>query len=126
MLYMLGQRILDCRDNLTPKCLIKVGLSRDINKRINNYRCDNPSAIYISETAGVESEERKCHYFLAKNGKHYSGEWYEVPNSFFEECLKYGFKIFPLKSEKQNVYMHCVYGTNDLVKERIQKFYGTT
>ena len=123
MLYMLGQRIIDSKDNLKPKCLIKVGLSRDVNKRISNYRCDNPSAIFISETAGVEYEERKCHSFLRKNGKCYSGEWYEVSNSFFEECLKWGFNIFPLKKEGQNVYMHINYSPNEITKERIKKYF---
>lgn len=124
MLYMLGQRIIDSRDNLKPKCLIKVGLSRNINKRINNYKSDNPSAIFISETAGVESEENKCHCFLAQNGKWYSGEWYEVSNTFFEQCLKEGFKFFPLKNKNQNIYMHINYSPNDITKHRIKKYYG--
>ena len=122
MLYMLGQRILDNVD-LTPKCLIKVGLSRNINKRMANYRSDNPSAVFISETAGIEYEERKCHCFLAKYGKHYGGEWYEVSNFFYEQCLKYGFRLFPLKSENQNVYMHVIYSPTDLTRERIKRYF---
>ena len=107
MLYMLGQRIIDT-PSFTPKCLIKVGVTRDLNKRIKNYKSDNPSAVLISTTAGVEQEESKCHIYLAKIGKLYSGEWYEVPNNFYVKCLKKGFADFPI-DKKQNIYMHTRY-----------------
>lgn len=106
MLYMLGQAILDIKDNMTQKYLIKVGLSRKLTQRINTYKSDNPSAIVISTTAGVESSESKCHSFLLNNGELYSGEWYQVNKDFFNQCLKEGFKFFPKTQENQNIYMY--------------------
>lgn len=93
MLYMMAQHGFDLREG-NELYLIKVGLSRNIRQRENSYKSDNPSALMIYSTAGTESEERACHNYLSKNGKHYSGEWYAVSHDFFEKCLKYGFWIF--------------------------------
>lgn len=122
MLYMLGQRFIN-RQGI-PKCIIKVGLSRDLNKRINNYRSDNPTAIFISSTAGTEPDESRCHSYLFSHGKHYSGEWFEVSNDFFIDCLKNGFQNFPLKNAKQRVYMHTQYTDDMLAQQRIKHLYG--
>lgn len=103
MLYMLGQIVFDIR-TLSPKHLIKVGVSRNVSRRMCCYRSDNPSAIHISTTAGVEPQENACHSFLSAHGKHYSGEWWEVSEEFFLNCLKEGFTPFPKKDKKQNVY----------------------
>lgn len=108
MLYMLGQIIIDQKDSFTPKCLIKVGVSRNVTKRMGSYRSDNPSAVFISETAGIESDESRCHAFLSSQGKNYGGEWYEVSEDFYKKCWTHGFTIFPLKTETQNVYMHNI------------------
>lgn len=121
MLYMLGQRFIDNMG--LPQCLIKVGLSRDLDKRINTYKSDNPTAVYISSTAGVEYEESCCHNYLSLHGTHYSGEWYLVDNDFYINCLKYGFKGFPLKNPKQNIYMHIRYTDNELARYRIKLLY---
>ena len=121
MLYMLGQRFINYQG--IPKCLIKVGLSRDLNKRIATYKSDNPTAVFISSTAGVESDENKCHAYLATVGNHYSGEWYEVSNDFYISCLKNGFTQFPLKNPKQNVYMHIKYTDDVLAIQRIKHLY---
>jgi hypothetical protein len=107
MLYMLGQIVLDLRKDLIPTYLIKVGLSRDVDRRMNNYRSHNPSAMLISTTAGVEYEEYNCHFFLSRNGCHcYDGEWYSVSKDFFVKCLKEGFEFFPKQRKNQNVYKH--------------------
>ena len=121
MLYMLGQRFIDNMG--VPRCIIKVGFSRDLDKRINSYKSNNPTAIYISSTAGVEYEESRCHGYLALHGTHYSGEWYLVNNDFYINCLKNGFKGFPLKDPKQNIYMHIKYTDNELARYRIKMLY---
>lgn len=105
MLYMLGQHIIDLKDN-KEKFLIKVGVSRDVDKRIRNYRSDNPSAVCISQTAGTEPDERRCHSFLFLHGNHYNGEWFSVSKQFFNKCLQEGFTNFPLKKKGQNVYIY--------------------
>lgn len=121
MLYMLGQRFIDNMG--IPRCLIKVGLSRNIDKRINNYKSDNPTAVYISSTAGVEYDESRCHHYLSLHGTHYSGEWYLVSNDFYINCLKKGFAGFPLKNANQNIYMHIAYTNNELARHRIKLLY---
>lgn len=95
MLYMLGQVVLDINDNYKQKYLVKVGLSRKLNQRINTYKSNNPSAIVFDTIAGVERAERKCHQFLSQNGKWYSGEWYQVNKEFFTKCREEGFSFFP-------------------------------
>ena len=122
MLYMLGQRVIN--NEAEPICLIKVGMSRDLKKRIKNYKSDNPSAIFISSTAGVEYDEQKCHRYLGLHGRLYSGEWYQVDNDFYINCLKYGFKNgFPLKRENQPVEMHCSYTTDKNIQDKMAKLY---
>lgn len=106
MLYMLGQIIFDIQKDFAPKCLIKVGVSRNVNQRLNAYKTDNPSALLISTTAGVNPQERNCHSFLSQNGKCYQGEWYEVNFDFFSKCITEGFAFFPKGNKKQNVYLH--------------------
>lgn len=106
---MLGQKIIDIKDNNKEKMLIKIGMSRDVDKRMSNYRCDNPSALLISTTAGVEREESYYHHQLYRLGmKKYGGEWFEVSEEFFTQCLKTGFNTFKMH-KKQNVYMHIKY-----------------
>ena len=122
MLYMLGQRFINHQG--IPKCLIKIGMSRNLDKRIATYKSDNPTAIFISSTAGTEPDESRCHNYLETNGRHYSGEWYEVSNDFYINCLKNGFKQFPLKNSKQNVYMHIQYTNDVLAQQRIKHLYG--
>jgi hypothetical protein len=119
---MLGQRFINYQG--FPKCIIKVGLSRDLDKRIRTYKSDNPTAVFISSTAGTEAEESKYHSYLAIHGKHYSGEWYEVSNDFYINCLQNGFKGFPLKDPKQNVYMHIQYTDDLLARQRIKNLYN--
>lgn len=103
MLYMLGQAIIDIRQDSSIKYLIKVGLSRKLNARINTYASDNPSAIYIANTSGTEREEKRCHTLLGEKGKVYHGEWYEVDQDFFTKCLRDGFLVFPNYHKKQTM-----------------------
>lgn len=105
MLYMMAQHSLDLR-NSEELFLIKVGLSRDTTKRKSIYKSNNPSALMIATTAGLEREESNCHSYLFKIGKHYSGEWYKVSQETFNQCLQYGFKGFPLKNPTQNIYFN--------------------
>ena len=106
MLYMLGQVIIDVGGDLTPTFLIKVGVSRSLNARMAQYRTDNPSALLISTTSGVNAQETACHHFLSRNGKCYWGEWYKVDKDFFLRCVREGFDFFPKQNKKQNVYKH--------------------
>lgn len=124
MLYMLGQIIFDIQKDFSPKYLIKVGVSRNVNQRLNAYKTDNPSALLISTTAGVNSQERKCHSFLADNGKCYQGEWYEVNFDFFSKCITEGFAFFPKGNKKQNVYLHISKDKLDGFKQ-LSNFPGT-
>lgn len=100
---MMAQHSFDLKKN-EELFLIKVGLSRNVDRRESNYRSDNPSALMIYTTAGTESEESACHSYLSRNGKRYAGEWYAVSKEFFIKCLKLGFVGFPLRNPNQNIY----------------------
>lgn len=103
MLYMLGQAIIDIKNDSSVKYLIKIGLSRQLNQRIYSYKSDNPSALLIATTAGTESAEKSYHYLLSKQGHCYQGEWYEVNKQFFDNCLKNGFMALPKPITRQTM-----------------------
>jgi hypothetical protein len=107
--------------------LIKVGLSRDIDKRKSSYKSHNPAAVMIFTTAGTEREENACHNFLYNYGTRYQGEWFNVSKEFFHHCLKYGFINFPLKNKKQNIYIKkptIAFNMEDFKNKDFERHYG--
>ena len=85
--------VLDKKDN---NYMVKVGMSRNLQKRINDYKSHNPLAIVICSCAGTEREEKYCHNMLSQVYQRIKGtEWFLVDEKFYYDCMSFGFRIFP-------------------------------
>lgn len=78
------------------KCnLVKVGESRQLNKRRRSYKTHNPCAIMRSTCAGTEMQETLCHMKLNKIGKRIlNTEWYMVSDEIFTKLYEEGMGFF--------------------------------
>lgn len=103
MLYMV-------LDEKKDKYYVKVGMSRNIPQRQNQYRSHSPSVIFLCSCAGTEREEIDAHSFIRSfslNGSPHN-EWFLVSKEFYEKCIKEGLKIIP-KCANKKIYWHEKY-----------------
>lgn len=90
MVYM----VLDTKQD---KFLVKVGLSRDVRKRIGGYRTHNPFATFLCACAGTEAAEQYCHTVMRCRPDCIGvpgSEWFIVSEEFYNECKEKGLKVF--------------------------------
>lgn len=96
MLYM----ILDTTKELH---LVKVGMTRNLEKRRTSYKTHNPFAVMTWSCAGCEKEELKVRSELNKIGKRVSGtEWFIVSEETYNELNQKGFAMFESTKLKKN------------------------
>ena len=82
-------------DKKSDKYLVKIGVTRNLRQRRNNYKSHNPFAIMRSSCAGTEADERRCHLILLKIGKRVTGtEWFEINEKDFDTLYSAGMRYF--------------------------------
>ena len=88
--------------------MIKIGQSKNLRKRISQYKTVNPYCKCIDTiiSDNYNSLEKQYHKKIKSiNGTQIDNtEWYIVSKTLFEKCLKYGFDIIDFYSIKQNNY----------------------
>jgi hypothetical protein len=77
--------------------LLKVGFTRNLNKRIKDYQTTNPIAEFIGIVNGTIQDEREYHDELEELGftRIEGTEFFEIPkNISTRQIMKKGFLIF--------------------------------
>lgn len=103
MLYMV-------LDEKKDNYYVKIGMSRNIPQRENQYHSHSPSIVFLCSCAGTEREEADAHTFLRgislKGGPH--NEWFLVSKKFYDKCIKEGLRVVP-KFANKKIYWHDKY-----------------
>lgn len=88
MLYMM-------LDTTRDFYLVKIGYTKDIDRRKAEYKTCNPLAKMVWKCAGSKDLEKAIHSEMASIGKRISGtEWFLITEEDFNTFKKCGFNIF--------------------------------
>lgn len=95
-LYLIGSVYLNPRTN-KPLYFVKVGQSKNLEKRVNQYYTYNPFFKFIDfvlvDSKKLLKEEKSYHELLSQKCKWGTGEWFVVEEKAYFNLVEYGFSI---------------------------------
>ena len=77
--------------------LIKVGVSKNLQSRMKNYKTQNPLMFHIDYYTECELQEFQCHHILLENCQSRidrTDEWFRISRELYLEICEKGFQFF--------------------------------